>query len=91
MKKTDTITIQLYRGWNIVSCPGVPTVSDIGELTKDNPNIPAHKAFVWNPATQTKEITTVLEYGKCYLFLATDNTELIIQYANLGGTLWLRN
>jgi serine protease AprX len=75
-----SITINLLYGWNLISCPGVPVVSDIAILTAGNTNIPAHAALVWDPATQKKVVTTTLEFGKCYFFVATASTQLTIQY-----------
>jgi len=77
---TRSITINLVHGLNIISCPGVPVISDIPTLTDGYKNIPSHMAFVYNPVTQDKEQTTTLEFGKCYFFETTASTQLTIEY-----------
>jgi hypothetical protein len=76
----SSITLNLLYGWNLISCPGDPVISDIAILTANNPNIPAHAALVWDPVTLKKVITTTLEFGKCYFFAVTGSTQLTIEY-----------
>jgi hypothetical protein len=75
---TSFITLDLLAGWNIVSCPGVPVISDIPTLVFGKPLLPYGKLY--NPVTQAYENKTTLEFGKGYWFGAGENTSVTIEY-----------
>ncbi len=76
---TDSVwNLTLSEGWNMASCPGDPVISDVATLVKDTPVLPY--VYTWNSDTQTYDQADTLQFGLCYWFAATQNTQLAIQY-----------
>lgn len=74
----QSITLNLSAGWNLISCPGDPIISDIPTLIAGKAILPYAKLY--NPVTKKYENKTTLEYGKAYWFGVGIDTQLTIKY-----------
>lgn len=76
--ETKNITINLYKGLNMVSCPGIPIIAHIPTLVSGLPIVPSGMEF--DPITKSYIESKTLQFGKGYWFYATASTQLTIEY-----------
>jgi hypothetical protein len=73
-----SITLDLVPGWNSISCPGDPVISDWSTIKAGNPNI---AVIVIYDTTQKKfEMATNIEFGKSYFIGVYNNTQIELEY-----------
>ena len=77
-RRLATLALELSGGWNMVSCPGDPTVSDTATLVSGTSVLPF--VYTWNPDTRGYDPVDTLEFGMGYWFAATEDAELTIEY-----------
>jgi len=73
-----SIAINLFCGWNMVSCPGDPVISDIATITAGKKVFPF--AYIFNPVTDKFDRVYALEFGKSYWFAAGEDTNITLEY-----------
>lgn len=72
------LDLDLSEGWNMVSCPGDPVISDIATIVDGTPVLP--DAYSWSPTSQAYELADIFEFGVGYWFVTAEDTQLIIEY-----------
>ncbi|MEK7399031.1 MAG: T9SS type A sorting domain-containing protein [Candidatus Poribacteria bacterium] len=75
----QSITLNLLTGWNLVSCPGTPVISDWPTILSGNPNL-FGKALFYNTSPPGYIPAPTLEFGKSYMILAFGTTSVTLQY-----------
>lgn len=89
------IIINLFTGWNMISCPGVPVISDIDTLVYNTPILPF--VYTWEPNSNVYIQVNSIEFGKAYWFSTIEDTQLSIKYipyqtlvqsAKAGWNMW---
>jgi len=78
VESTGTFVFDLFRGWNMLSCPGDPAITDIPTLVGDTPLVPY--AYKWNPDTLAYELVDTFEFATCYWFGSTQDIQFPIDY-----------
>jgi hypothetical protein len=75
----QAITLNLSVGWNLISCPGDPVISDIPTLVAGKVIFPYGKYY--NTVTALYENRTTMEYGKAYWLGVGVATQLTIRFS----------
>ncbi len=73
----EQIVLDFFTGWNMISIPGDPAITDVSTLVNGTPVQPY--AFIWDPDTGLEQ-RDVLESGTSYLFASTADTQITIEY-----------
>ena len=75
---TKTITLNLMKGWNLISWPGIPVISDIQTIMSVNPNI---ALIIIYDTIQKKYVPAQnIEFGKSYFIGTYNNTQIGLKY-----------
>lgn len=75
---STTKVYSLLKGWNLLSCPGVPVISDINIIKSGNTNIGA--MIIYDEIQKKYMLTTTIIFGKSYFIAALNNTQITIEY-----------
>ena len=74
----SSISLNLYYGWNCISCPGEPVINNWNTIKSGNPNI---ALIVEYDTIQRKFVTANnIEFGKSYFVGVIANTQISLQY-----------
>jgi Leucine-rich repeat (LRR) protein len=73
-----TLELNLSAGWNMVSCPGDPVISEVSELLSGTSVLPV--VYTWDSASRGYAQVDTLEFGVGYWFGAIEDTQLAIDY-----------
>jgi hypothetical protein len=75
---SQTFTLSLSKGWNMVSIPGAPTDNSIANLVQGKPILSS--VYTLDTNTVTFKLVSTIDFGGGYLMAARQNTELSIPY-----------
>lgn len=78
LEPISDIVFNLPSGWNLISCPGKPVISDIAQLVENTRVLPF--AYTFNTGTGQYEMGNTLGFGPGYLFVVMEDSQITMQY-----------
>ncbi len=78
LEPTSDIVFNLPAGWNLISCPGKPVISDIPQLVENSQVL--YFGYILNAATGQYQMTITWEFGPGYLLVAMEDSQITAQY-----------